>query len=192
MGEPTRLEQSVDALRAVLDGLAGLQGPMDAAAQLVGDCLVGGGKLLACGNGGSAADASHLTAELACRFCDDREPYAALTLGDSPATATATGNDYGFDQLFARQVRAFGRPGDVLVAITTSGNSANVLEAIGEAKRRGLHTVALLGRDGGKAAGLADVELIVRSGSTARVQEAHGVLIHVLCEMIEPRLTAGA
>ncbi len=147
-----------------------------------------GNKILACGNGGSAADASHFMTELLCRFRDDRRPLPGVTLAADGSFLTAAGNDYGFESVFARQVEGLGREGDILVAISTSGNSANIRLAIETAKARGLTTIALLGRDGGDARGLADIEIIISHQHTARIQEAQKVLIHALCEGMERRL----
>jgi len=170
---------------AMLQSLEGLEPALGRAAEVVGRCLVAGGKLLVCGNGGSAADGADFATEFACRFVTDRRPYAAMNLAGCGSVLTATGNDYGFDEVFARQVRAFGRAGDVLVAISTSGNSTNILSAIAAANIAGLQTIALLGRDGGRARGLARVELVVPCTVTARIQEGHKFLLHVLCEMVE-------
>jgi len=169
----------------MLQSLEGLEPALGRAAEVVGRCLVAGGKLLVCGNGGSAADGADFATEFACRFVTDRRPYAAMNLAGCGSVLTATGNDYGFDEVFARQVRAFGRSGDVLVAISTSGNSTNILSAIAAANIAGLQTIALLGRDGGRARGLARVELVVPCTVTARIQEGHKFLLHVLCEMVE-------
>ena len=173
-----------DAL-ATIESLRPLEPALERAAQLVGACLTGGGKLLVCGNGGSAADGADFSTEFTCRFVTDRQPYPAINLAGCGSVLTATGNDYGFDEVFARQVRAFGRKGDVLVALTTSGNSKNILSAIAAANIAGVHTIALLGRDGGRARGLAGVELIVPTPITARIQEGHKFLLHVLCEIVE-------
>ncbi len=167
--------QSLDAVRPALER----------AAEIVVECLTAGGKLLVCGNGGSASDGADFATEFTCRFVTDRQPYPAMNLAACGSVLTATGNDYGFDEVFARQVRAFGRKGDVLVALSTSGNSANILSAIAAANGAGMHTVALLGRAGGRARGLAQVELVVPCEVTARIQEAHKFLLHVLCEMAE-------
>ena len=175
-----------DAL-ATIQALHALEPALESAAEMVGTCLAGGGKLLVCGNGGSAADGADFATEFTCRFVTDRQPYPALNLAACGSLLTATGNDYGFDEIFARQVRAFGRTGDVLVALTTSGNSKNVLSAIAAANVAGLRTIALLGRDGGRARGLAGVELMVPSPVTARIQEAHKFLLHVLCEIVEAK-----
>ena len=155
---------------------------------MIADCLTNGKKVLACGNGGSAADAADFCTEFACRFAEDRRPYPAMNLSQGGSLITATGNDYGFDEIFARQIRAFGNEGDVLIAISTSGNSKNIRRAIEEARDCKLKTIALLGRDGGESAKLADVDLIVKSDSTARIQEAHKFMLHVICEICETRL----
>jgi len=168
-----------------LQSLHALQPALERAAEIVGGALSQGGKLLVCGNGGSAADGADFATEFACRYSTDRRPYPAVNLSGCGSLLTATGNDYGFEEIFARQVRAFGRAGDVLVALTTSGNSPNILAALEAAKGLGLHTIALLGRDGGRARGLAEVELVVPSQITARTQEAHKFLLHVLCEIVE-------
>ena len=164
---------------------------LDQAVQLIAKALTTGHKLLICGNGGSAADASHIAAEIVGRFVKERRGYAAIALSDSPGTLTAVSNDYGFDSVFARQVEAYGQPGDVLLAISTSGNSPNVLQAIEQAKKMKLSTITLLGKDGGRAGGRADVEFIIRHPVTARVQEAHQLLYHSLCEALDVVLVDG-
>jgi len=171
-----------------LQSLGGLKGEIAQAANLLVEALTGKKKVLACGNGGSAADAADFTTEFACRFVEDRRPYPALNLSQGGSLLTATANDYGFDEIFARQIRAFANAGDVLVAITTSGKSKNIRRALEEAKSSRLKSIALLGRDGGRCRGIADVDLIVTSNSTARIQEAHKFLLHVLCEIVEARL----
>ncbi len=172
----------------MLQSIVELESQVDKAVDLIVDCLTNGKKVLACGNGGSAADAADFCTELACRFVEDRRPYPAMNLSQGGSLLTATGNDYGFEEIFARQVHAFGASGDVLIAISTSGKSKNIRRAIGEARDRQLKTIALLGRKGGPAAGIADVDLIVKGDSTARIQEAHKFILHVLCEMCEARL----
>ena len=171
-----------------LQSLGGLKGEIAQAANLLVEALTGKKKVVACGNGGSAADAADFTTEFACRFVEDRRPYPALNLSQGGSLLTATANDYGFDEVFARQIRAFANAGDVLVAITTSGKSKNIRRALEEAKSSRLKSIALLGRDGGRCRGIADVDLIVTSNSTARIQEAHKFLLHVLCEIVEERL----
>ena len=160
-----------------------------AAAAVIVNCLNSGKKLLVCGNGGSAADAADFCTEFACRFEKDRRPYPALNLSQGGSLITATANDYGFDEVFARQVRAFGAPGDILIGITTSGNSKNIQRGLQEARSQRMKTIALLGRDGGSCTGIAEIELLVPGTSTARIQEAHKFLLHVLCEICESRLS---
>lgn len=181
----TILEQSTQDAIATLQSLGAFQFALDGAASAVGGCLTGGGKLLVCGNGGSAGDSADFATEFACRFITDRRPFPAINLAACGSLLTANANDYGVEEMFARSVRAFGRPGDVLVALTTSGNSPNILAALRAGKEAGLHTIALLGRDGGKARGLAEFEFIIPSDITARIQEAHRFLLHVLCETVE-------
>ena len=182
------LQSAVNDSVATLESLATLQGALTAAVDTVERSLANGGKLLVCGNGGSAADAAHFTTEFVVRFVAERPAYPAICLVADGGTLTAAGNDYGFDEVFARQVAAFGRTGDVLICLTTSGNSRNVQRALEEAKTRDVTTIALLGRDGGATRGVADIELLVPGQSTARIQEAHMLLLHVLCEAVEERL----
>jgi D-sedoheptulose 7-phosphate isomerase len=158
------------------------------AADLVKRCLLDGGKLLACGNGGSAADVADFTTEYTCRFLGDRRPYPAINLVADGGLLAAIGNDYGFEEIFARQVAAFGKAGDVLVVATTSGRSRNILRALEEARRLQLPSIALLGKDGGAAKGMATVELLVPGSVTARIQEAHKFIFHVICELVDPAL----
>jgi D-sedoheptulose 7-phosphate isomerase len=179
---------AMKAAVATTQSLASLQEPLLRSARLIEECLGSGHKLLVCGNGGSAADAADFATEFACRFMHDRPPYPAMNLAQGGSLTTAIGNDYGFEEIFARQVTAFGERGDVLIAITTSGNSRNVVRAIEEARIVGLTSVAFLGRDGGSARNMADIELLVPSDSTARIQEAHKFLLHVLCEIVEASL----
>ena len=161
---------------------------LERAAQLVTEALTAGKKVLFFGNGGSAADAQHLAAELTVRFVVKRPALAGLALTPDSCVLTACGNDFGFEFLFSRQIEALGRPGDVAVALSTSGNSPNVLEGIRQARRSSLSTVAFTGRTGGKLAAEADVLVAIPSDNTARIQEMHIVLGHLLCEEIESRL----
>jgi len=148
-------------------------------------CLKQGAKVISCGNGGSMCDAMHFAEELTGRFRDDREPIAALSISD-PSHLTCTGNDHGFEEIFARFVRAHGRDGDVLLAISTSGNSPNVLRAAGAARDRGMHVIGLTGKDGGKLAALCTVEVRVpHDGYADRIQEVHIKVIHALIDHIE-------
>lgn len=148
-----------------------------------------GGKIMFCGNGGSAADAQHIAAELSIKLCKDRLPIAALCLSLDPSAMTACGNDYGYEHIFSRQVQALGHSGDLLVGLTTSGNSQNVLKAIESAKERGIKSVVLTGASGGKAAPVADLALkIPCADSTARIQEMHITMGHIFCMVLEQRL----
>ncbi len=159
-----------------------------AGAQLLIDTFRNGGKVLAFGNGGSAADAQHMTAELAGRYDRERPALAALALTANSSDVTAIGNDYGFELSFARLVQAHGRSGDLAIAISTSGNSPNVLAAVDEARSRGLRVLALTGKGGGKLAARAHVAVVVPSDDTPRIQESHGAVIHVLCELVDDEL----
>lgn len=163
-------------------------GLLERAAAVIGAALAKDGKVLSFGNGGSATDAQHLAGELVGRYLKERKALAAIALTTDTGILTALGNDYGFDAVFARQVEALGRPGDVAVGITTSGASRNVTRALVAAKERGLTTIALTGRDGGETGRVADVHLNVPSSSTPRVQEVHRTILHVLCELIEKDL----
>ena len=182
------LNKAINDSIETLQSLKKLQAEVARSADLIVDCLTNGNKLLVCGNGGSASDAAHFTTELVVRFAKDRPAYPAICLTGDGGLLTAAGNDYGFEEIFARQVAAFGIPGDLLICLTTSGKSKNVRRALEEARSRKLKAIAFLGRDGGSTIGIADVDLLVRSDSTARIQEAHELLLHVLCETVESRL----
>lgn len=184
------LSSALADARKIFDSLETLQPDLESAAGLIANCLTSGKKMLVCGNGGSAADAADFCTEFACRFQEDRKPFPALNLSEGGSLITATANDFGFEEIFARQVSAFGQTGDVLVAISTSGKSANIRRALEEGKSRGLKTIGLLGRDGGNCKGIAEIDLIVPGRATARIQEAHKFLLHVLCESVEPQLMA--
>ncbi len=188
VGVMTHYRRSLDAACAAFDALATLEEPLVRAADAVIAALVSGHKLMLCGNGGSSSDAAHIAAEFVCRCAGDRRPFPALALGVDGGLLTAIGNDYEFGDAFSRQVRAFGQSGDVLIGISSSGKSRNVLAAIEEARRRGMVSIALLGRDGGFTKSAADIELIVPGENTARIQEAQKFLLHVLCELAEEKL----
>lgn len=162
------------------------------AARVVREALAGGGKLLVFGNGGSAAEAQHVAAEFVGRFARERAGLAAIALSTDTSALTAIANDYGFARVFARQVEALGRPGDVALGISTSGASANVVAALEAARAAGLATIGLTGRDGGRVAALVDVHVHVPHPSTARVQEAHLTLLHALCDLVERAAVAQA
>jgi D-sedoheptulose 7-phosphate isomerase len=182
------IERNLRDAIATLQQAGGLSVQVERAAEIISTALARGRKLLACGNGGSASDASHLTTEFVCRFHQDRRPYPAISLAAHGGDLTAIGNDYAFQDVFARQVQAFGKPGDVLAAFTTSGNSENVFRALTVARDMELMTLAFLGRDGGKCAGLAHVELLINSANTARIQEGHKFLLHTICALVEEQL----
>lgn len=180
------LSESIEVKRRLLE----LADQVGRAGELVVETLAGGGRVYLVGNGGSAADAQHLAAELVGRFeTDNRLPALALTTDTSLLTALA--NDFGFDQVFARQIEALAGPGDLLVALSTSGASANVLEAIRQARRQGLKVLGLAGRDGGPMKALCDLCLVVPEGRTCRIQEAHITLGHILCEIVEAARARG-
>ena len=172
-----------------LASLAALEPALSRSTDTIAQSLRAGHKLLVCGNGGSAADAAHFATEFVVRFVSERPAYPAICLTSDGGLLSAAGNDYGFDEIFARQVAAYGQPGDVLICLTTSGNSRNVQRALEVAKARDLRTISLLGRGGGATAGMAEIELSVRGESTARIQEAHMFLLHVICEAMEDRLS---
>jgi phosphoheptose isomerase len=182
------LKSAIAAAEETLQSLVELDAHVAKAADMIEQCLCAGNKMLVCGNGGSAADAAHFATEFVVRFAKDRCAYPAICLTGDGGLLTAAANDYGFEEIFARQVAAFGAPGDVLICLTTSGKSKNVQRALEEAKARKLKTIAFLGRDGGSTIGIADVDILVANDSPARIQEAHTLLLHVLCEIMEARL----
>lgn len=173
---------------ALFRRLAALQPEVEQVGALLADTLQSGNKLLVCGNGGSAADAQHLASELTGRFIADRRPLAAIALSTDSSALTCIGNDYGFEEVFSRQVQALARPGDCLIGISTSGKSPNVRRAVAAARGAGVSVVGLLGRDGGPMRADCDVSIVIPSDVTARIQEAHILVIHTLCGLIEQRL----
>lgn len=180
--------QSIETKQQALEVLAA---PVARAAEMLTQCLLHERKVLSCGNGGSAGDAQHFSSEMLNRFEKERPGLPAIALTTDSSTLTSIANDYQFADIFSRQVRALGQPGDILLAITTSGNSANVVSAVTAAHERGMTVVALTGRDGGEIAGLlesTDVELRVPAQSTARIQEVHLLIIHCLCDLIDCQL----
>jgi D-sedoheptulose 7-phosphate isomerase len=189
-GESARRALVVETLRSTARLHAALaDGPaaeaIERAGALLVRVLVGGGQVLAFGNGGSAADAQHFVAELVGRFETTRRGYPAVALTTDPSIVTAVANDLGFEAVFARQVEALGRPGDLAVGITTSGESPNVVRGLEAAAVRGLRTIALTGRTGGRAGHVAEVHVNVPETVTARVQEAHTTVLHLLCAMVD-------
>lgn len=168
--------------------LGALDADVDRACSAIAASLRAGGKVLICGNGGSASDSQHMAAEFTGRFIKDRPPIAAIALSTDTSALTCISNDYSFAEVFSRQVRALGRAGDCLIGISTSGNSQNVLEAVAAANAIGMTTVGLLGRDGGKLAPRCNHNIIVPSQSTARIQEAHILIVHTMCGAVESAL----
>ncbi|MBI4087362.1 MAG: D-sedoheptulose 7-phosphate isomerase [Candidatus Liptonbacteria bacterium] len=154
-------------------------------AELLADVVKRGNKLLACGNGGSAADAQHLVAEWMCKYKDDRKPLPAISLTTNTSTITAIANDYGFEYVFSRQVESLGQSGDALVAITTSGKSPNILKAIDVAKNKGMKVIVLAGERGADLKKIVDLAVVVPSSETARIQEMHELIIHAWCEFVD-------
>lgn len=176
------LAESARVKQAVADTLAG---PIARAGGWVAEAFRAGGKALLFGNGGSASDAQHIAAEWTGKLGPDRQALPAIALSANTSDLTAIGNDYGFERVFARLVEAHGREGDVAIAISTSGNSPNVIAAVAEARRRGLRTIGLLGRDGGKLAGQVELPLVVPSDDTQRIQESHIAIAHAIAELVD-------
>jgi D-sedoheptulose 7-phosphate isomerase len=187
----TLLQQAIEDSVATTRALASLEEQVASASEMILRCLTDGHKLLVCGNGGSASDATHLATEFLCRFKDDRRPFPAISLTANGEFMTAVCNDYHADEIFARQVWGYGEKGDLVVGFSTSGKSRNVLRALEEAKRKGLESVCFLGRDGGFTKGAATLDIIAPGNNTARIQEAHKLLFHVLCETIDGQLPKG-
>jgi D-sedoheptulose 7-phosphate isomerase len=181
------IEESAEVIRSLL--AEELLAPIVAAADLVGRTIEDGGKLLLFGNGGSATDAAHIATELVGRFLHQRRAVPALSLSESPSALTAIANDFGFEGVFARQVEAFGVSGDAVMAISTSGDSANVLAGARAARERELAVIALTGEGGGRLAAESDILIAVHSRSTPRIQEAHALIAHAICELVERRIT---
>lgn len=180
-------KESIAELRALLDASAALEVGVAAAGEAILRALLQGGKLMTCGNGGSAADAMHLAEELVGRYHRERRALPAICLNADPTAITCICNDYGYENVFSRGVEALGKPGDVLVGFTTSGNSINVIRAFEAAKKLGITTVLLTGKDGGKARGTCDHEIIVPSRNTARIQEIHTFVLHQWLEAIDAK-----
>lgn len=181
MNFQSAIEEAVKTLLSVRV----LENEFSEGADLLVATLKRGNKILVCGNGGSAADSMHFATELVCRFEKNRRHLPAICLNASASDLTAFSNDFSYDEVFSRQLEAFGSDGDLLIVMTTSGNSPNVVKALEVANSRGLKSLALLGRDGGACKGLASLELVVQSDSTARIQETHKLLIHCLCSAVD-------
>jgi D-sedoheptulose 7-phosphate isomerase len=182
------IEQHIRTMEMVADSMVD---DIERCCQLLTDTLRQGKKILLMGNGGSAADAQHFAAELVGRFILERRALPAIALSTDTSILTAVGNDYGFDEVFKRQVEALAAPGDTVIGISTSGRSENVYQALAAARTIGCKTVGLLGRDGGTIAGIVDVNLCVPVNFTPHIQEAHVTIIHILCDLLEKRLFSG-
>ncbi|WP_423062942.1 phosphoheptose isomerase [Candidiatus Paracoxiella cheracis] len=180
-----------DSIQTKITAADTLVDPIAQAGELMVQCLLNNHKILSCGNGGSAADAQHFSAEMLNRFEAERPGLPAIALTTDASTVTSIANDYSFDEIFAKQIKALGQPGDILLAISTSGHSKNILNAIEAAHLRDVRTIALTGRDGGELANLLnaqDIEIRVPADSTARIQETHLLIIHCLCDIIDRQL----
>lgn len=188
MGIASIREQFASHVQVVERAAETLARPIDACAGMLADALHCGQKVLVMGNGGSAADAQHLAAELVGRFLLERKALPAIALTTDSSILTAVGNDYGFERVFSRQVEALALPGDVVIGISTSGNSPNVLRALQAARALGCKTVGLLGKDGGSIASVVDIDLTVPATETPRIQEIHAIIVHILCHLVEQRL----
>jgi D-sedoheptulose 7-phosphate isomerase len=180
-----QLNEHIDAVNMVAGQLTE---PIAECARMLVDALKGGHKLLIMGNGGSAADAQHFAAEMVGRFLMERKALPAIALTTDTSILTAVGNDYGFDEIFTRQVEALANPGDILIGISTSGNSLNIKRAFETGQRIGVKTIGLLGRDGGEIRPIVDFNLTVPNFETPRIQEVHLIIIHILCDLIEKGL----
>ncbi len=181
-------DESIEQTRRSVDAIAE---PIASAAAIMIESLSAGGKILSCGNGGSTADAQHFSCEMLGRFVRERQPLSAIAITADTNTLTAIGNDYGIEHIFARQVTALGRPGAVLLAISTSGNSPNVLEAVRAAHENHMRVITLNGRDGGRLSTMLnkdDIDIVVPGASTPRIQEVHGIAVHCLCDLIDVHL----
>ncbi len=182
-----RLQDSIEVKKSIIADEALINVIEELADEIV-ECIKRGGKLVLCGNGGSASDALHFAGEIVGRFQKERNPWPAVVLNADVATLTAIANDYGYDDAFARQAKAHLTDKDVFIGISTSGNSENVLRAVDAAKESGAKTAALLGKDGGKISRKVDYPVIVKCNTTARVQESHITIIHSICEIVENEL----
>jgi len=179
------IQADINAHRQAVDCVSALENRLREVAGLVASTFARGNQVFVCGNGGSASDAQHFAAELTGRYQMDRPGYPAIALTTDSSALTSIGNDYGFEEVFARQLQALSREGDLLVGISTSGNSVNVIRAVEYAKENNIHSVGLLGRDGGKLVSLVDTDLTINVDSTARIQEAHILMLHIICEVFE-------
>jgi D-sedoheptulose 7-phosphate isomerase len=180
--------KNLEEHQAIFEKLGDLDGSIEKAIKLISSSLESDSKLMVCGNGGSAADSQHIAAEFTGRFIKDRKALASIALTTDTSAITCIANDYSFNEIFSRQISGLGRKGDCLLAISTSGNSNNVIKAVHVAKSLGISTIGMLGRDGGNLLDLCDVTILVESESTARIQEAHILIAHSICGGVETRL----
>ena len=180
--------KNLEEHQSIFETLNDLDGPIEEAIKLISSSLAKDGKLLVCGNGGSAADSQHIAAEFTGRFIKDRKALAAIALTTDSSAVTCIANDYSFDEIFSRQISGIGRKGDCLLAISTSGNSSNVVNAVRVAKSYEINTIGMLGYDGGALIDLCDVSILVDSESTARIQEAHILIAHSICGGVETNM----
>ena len=182
-----QIKKSYETKQAIYENEA-LLNKIEEVAQMCVELYKGDKKTILAGNGGSAADAQHIAAELVGRYGFDRPSIPSLALTTDTSNLTAIGNDYGYDQVFSRQLEGMGQAGDIFIGISTSGNSVNIIKAFESAKKKGITTVALTGRDGGEMAKMADVALVVPSNSTPRIQESHILIGHIICDIIEKEI----
>lgn len=182
-----RIRNSIQVKQELLENTE-LQERVSALCDEIIQCIQNGGKLILCGNGGSASDALHFAGEIVGRFQKERSPWSAIVLNADVATVTAIANDYGYEDVFARQAEGHIKKGDILIGISTSGNSENVYRAIEVAKKKEILTAAFLGKDGGKIGKYADIPIVIPCQTAARVQESHIMLIHIICEIVEEKL----
>jgi D-sedoheptulose 7-phosphate isomerase len=183
-------ESMMDLSRLMVTVAESLESHIEEAGKLIADCLQAGGKVLACGNGGSAADAQHFVAELIGRMSHERGALPAISLTTDPSVVTALGNDYGFDRIFSRQIEGLGKEGDVLLVVSTGGRSPNVLRALEAARLRGMHTIAMVGEGGDRSLSECDVRIGVPSSNTQRIQEAHSAVLHAICLCVDQHVAA--
>lgn len=180
----TRIQNSIEVKNKIISNEEILNKILQAA-EILTKCYRNGGIVVICGNGGSASDAEHMAGELVGRFLIERKAFPAIAITSNMAIVTAIGNDYSFSDIYTRQVEAFADPKNVLFGISTSGNSENIVRALEKAKEKGMKTIALLGRNGGKAGLIADVPIVIPSEMAARIQESHILIIHILCDLLE-------
>ena len=183
-----RIQDSIDVKKMLMEN-DDLLNQVNSLADVIVECIRNGKKIVLCGNGGSASDALHFAGEIVGRFQKERSAWSAVVLNSDVATITAIANDYGYDEVFARQVEGHVRPGDVFIGISTSGNSENVFRAARIAREKGAVTAALLGKDGGIIKNIVEHPIVIPCNTTARVQESHILLIHIICEIAEEKLS---